>query len=249
MDNKYKHNITRIAPKDCSGCGSCHNICPVDAITMPYDKQGFQASVVDEDKCTDCGQCLQHCPVIAPVYYNDPEPNCYAAYAEDEDIRAASSSGGIFTLLANAVFEKNGVVCGAAFRQDFTVEHIIIESKDELDKLRGSKYLQSDTGLVFRKIKSLLKDGRKVLYCSCPCQVAGLNSYLRRDYHNLLTIDLMCHGGPAPHLFKKYLKETFPDKKIQSYSFRDKSVFGWSTEANIYFDDGTSEHIVRSQDI
>lgn len=241
-------NISVISDLDCTGCGACFNSCPVNAIRMDWDREGFLSPVINEKLCISCGKCLSACPIKNPVFDNSAEPKCYAAMAADE-IRAVSSSGGLFTLFANRILSLKGIICGAAYRDDFLVEHVIIDKYDDLHRLRGSKYLQSDTVNVFSQLKTALDEGRHALFCGCPCHVAGLNSFLKKRYENLLTIDLMCHGGPSPRLFIKYLRETYPGKEIESFSFRDKSVFGWSTEANIYFKDGTSRHVPRTQDL
>ncbi|MBR2018432.1 MAG: Coenzyme F420 hydrogenase/dehydrogenase, beta subunit C-terminal domain, partial [Prevotella sp.] len=241
------NNISIVGHDNCTGCGGCYNSCPKNAISMKYNAEGFLEPVVDEVACISCKKCIAICPVCNPVFRNNTRPDCYAAMAHD-DIRQKSSSGGIFTVLAEYIFNKQGVVCGAAYNDDFLVEHIIIDKVEDLDKLRGSKYLQSDSKKVYSEIKKILDTGRDALFCGCPCQVAALNTFLGKEYSNLLTIDLMCHGGPAPLLFKKYLQEKYAGKELERFSFRDKSVFGWSTEANAYFKDGTSEHIKRTQD-
>lgn len=246
---KVLKDTIRDVPKEiCTGCGGCYNICPADAISMEYDSDGFLAPVIDDEKCISCGQCLKHCASMFPVYDKSQEPVCYAAYASDARIRMNSSSGGLFSLFALETLKKNGAVVGAAFNEGFLVDQVLIESEEDLQKLRGSKYLQSDSGEIYRKVKKVLDEGRDVLFCGTPCQVGALNRFLDKPYEKLLTIDLMCHGCPSPLLFRKYLAETYPDKKLESFSFRDKSVFGWSTEANAYFTDGTSQHTHRDQD-
>ncbi len=240
--------ISIVSSDNCTGCGSCYNKCPIEAISMKYTKEGFLAPVIDEKSCISCGKCLEVCPVMNPVFRNDLKPKCYAAMAENEEIRYKSSSGGLFSLFAEEVLNKGGVVCGAAYNENFLVEHIIIDKSEDLDKLRGSKYLQSDTRKVYQEIQKTIESGRPALFCGCPCQVGALNTFLGKSFENLLSIDLMCHGGPAPLLFKKYLSETYPGRELAHFSFRDKKVFGWSTEANAYFTDGTSEHVRRTQD-
>ena len=241
-------NINIVSADKCTGCGSCYNACPVDAISMQHNIDGFLAPVINKEKCISCGKCVSSCPVCHPVFNHNKQPECYAAMAKDENLRMKSSSGGIFSLFAEEVFKRGGVVCGAAYNDEFLVEHIIIDKAEDLDKLRGSKYLQSDTKKVYKEIKAKLDAGQAALFCGCPCQVGALNTFLGRDYPNLLTIDLMCHGGPAPLLFKKYLAEAYPGRELERFAFRDKSVFGWPASANAYFKDGTSEHIHQSQD-
>lgn len=239
-----------IHPDYCCGCGACYSVCPVNAISMKYDSEGFLAPVVDRSKCTNCGLCRKICPSINLEYKNTVEPACYAAYADDE-IRAKSSSGGIFTLLAEYAFEQGGAVCGAGYTDDFKVEHFIIESPDDLDKLRKSKYVQADASKVYADVKKILKEGRVVVFCGCGCQVAGLYATLKNvDISNLYTIDLMCHGGPSPKLFDDYLNKYHgkDQGKVADVGFRDKDYFGWSTEMTVKYTDGTVYHRTRTQD-
>lgn len=237
-------------PDYCCGCGACSSVCPTGAISMEYDAEGFLAPVIDMDKCTQCGLCKKICPSINIRYDNFTEPSCYAAYASDE-IREKSSSGGIFTLLAEFAFEQGGVVCGAGYTDDFKVEHFIIESPDDLDKLRKSKYVQADASKIYADVKRILKEGRIVLFCGCGCQVAGLYATLKNvDISNLYTIDLMCHGGPSPKLFDDYLNRYHGknEGKVAEVGFRDKDYFGWSTEMTVKYTDGTVYHRTRTLD-
>lgn len=239
------NSIQKISHADCTGCGACYNICPKNAIEMKLNDEGFWAPFLSEENCVDCGKCIATCPAIDILKFNNPEPDCYVAIAADEKLRMKSSSGGIFGILADYVLEQNGYVCGAAYTPNFLLEHVIVDNKKDLEKLRGSKYLQSNTKDCFNKIKELLEEKKMVLYCSTPCQVAGLNKFLNKNYDTLITVDLLCHGGPSPNAFKKYLAETYPNKKIKDYKFRDKSFFGWVAHENIYFKNGKEVHIPR----
>ena len=241
-------NINVVSPDICTGCGACKNICPTAAITMQYNDEGFLSPVVDDKKCIDCGLCEKKCPALHIVYANESRPKAYAVWANDA-LRKVSSSGGVFSVLAEYVLNKKGFVCGAAYTEDMGLEHVIIESKRELPRLRGSKYLQSNSGDCFKRIKELLLKDKYVLFCGVPCQVAGLNNFLGgKKYEKLITIDLLCHGGVAPLAFKRYLKECFPNKKIADYRFRDKK-YGWVAGANVYFKDGTEYHGTRDNDL
>lgn len=222
-----QNNISNIKTEDCCGCGACYNKCPTGAISMQENNEGFLYPVIDEIKCTNCGLCQKACPSINVKYKNNPKPDCYAAMADDE-IRMKSSSGGMFTLLANYILDKGGYVCGAAFDDDWNVHHIIIDNKEDLSKLRGSKYVQSDTENCYKEIKKLLDADKYVLFSGCPCQVAGLYTFLGKDYEKLLSVDILCHGAPSQGVWKKYLAENFQDKKILNINFRDKSEIGWS---------------------
>lgn len=227
----------KVIKKECTGCGACFNICPVNAISMQENNEGFLYPVIDENKCTNCGLCAKRCPILSErKNSNKKDPECYAVMATDE-IRSMSSSGGMFTLLADYILEQGGYICGAAYNNDWSVSHIIVDNKKDLSKLRGSKYLQSNTEKCYTEIKKLLNSNKKVLFTGCPCQVAGLYGYLGRDYDNLLTMELLCHGTPSYKTFKKYLDETFPEEDIERIEFRDKSLNWCSTSLTIYHDD------------
>ncbi len=235
-----QNNISKVSNEQCCGCGACYNKCPVHAITMQEDKEGFFFPVVDESKCTNCGLCTKSCPSLNVQVQNNPKPECYAVMADDE-IRAKSSSGGMFTLLAEYVLDKGGYVCGAAFRDDWSVHHIIVDNKDDLAKLRGSKYILSDTEKCYSEVKKLLDKDEYVLFSGCPCQVAGLYSFLAKSYNNLITVELLCHGAPNHLIFRKYVEENFEDKNFKKINFRDKSL-GWdSTKLTFYHDNGQKE--------
>lgn len=220
---------------DCCGCGACYNKCPVCAITMQENEEGFLFPAIDEEKCTNCGLCTKVCPYINAKYNNSKNPKCYAIMANDE-IRAKSSSGGMFTLMAEYILGNSGYVCGAAYRDDFSVHHIIIDKKEDLDKLRGSKYFQSETEDCYKKVLTLLKEDKTVLYTGCPCQIAGLRTFLGKNYDNLLTMELLCHGTPPYKVFRKYLDENHNINDIEKISFRDKSInWHWSCDTLTIF--------------
>ena len=239
-----QERIDTLPAERCTGCGACRNICPADAIRMAPDLEGFLSPFIEEDRCIRCGRCRAVCPALHPESSKDPRPRLCGAMAGDE-IRAVSSSGGMFTLAARAVLSQGGAVCGAAFDGHMTLAHRIVEREEDLAPLRGSKYLQSDTGLVYREIRELLEKGRKVLFVGTPCQAAGLQRYLGREYGNLYTVDLLCHGVPSQQVFDRYLRETAAGYKsgasvpgAASVQFRDKK-FGWSAESiRIRFQNG-----------
>ncbi|MCI7814466.1 MAG: polysaccharide pyruvyl transferase family protein [Robinsoniella sp.] len=242
------NDIRAIAKRQCCGCGACENICPVDAITMIQDKEGFYYPLIDENKCIHCGKCLKACPSAHERNVNWEKPQCYAAYTQ-EPVREVSSSGGIFSLVAEDVLARGGAVCGAAFDENFELAHTVVYDKEGLVKLRGSKYLQSTSKRTYREIKQILDEKKPVLFCGCPCQVAGLYGYLGRDDENLFTIDLMCHGGPSPMVFQKYLKEVHGGQKITHVGFRDKDYFGWSTEMTVKYENGKIYRKTRDKDL
>lgn len=229
-----ENNVNEVTAEKnkCFGCNACFNACPVGAISMKADDEGFYYPEINSSKCTDCGLCKKVCPSLnkSQTYeINTKNPECLAVMAED-DIRLKSSSGGAFTLLANVILEQGGYVCGVAFDENAQVKHILIDNKEELAKLRGSKYVQSDTNTVYSQIKDLLENDKKVLFTGTPCQVAGLNTFLKKSYDNLYTVDLLCHGVPSQKIWDMYLKETIGDEKFVTASFRDK-LAGWTVYA------------------
>ena len=215
----------------CTGCTACASICPKSAITMIKEKDGFKYPQIEQSRCIDCGLCVKTCPVIN-TKQNIALNQCYVGYAKSEDVKKNASSGGIFPLIANYVLENSGIVIGAAFDKKNKLKHVAIESKRELEKLKGSKYLQSDLNDIFIYIKGNIKN-RLILFVGVPCQVAGLKAYLKKDYENLICIDLICHGVPSPKLFNKYIEELelIQNDKLVDYKFRDKST-GWDTYSN-----------------
>lgn len=192
--------------KACCGCGACVQRCPKQCITLHEDSEGFLYPVADASVCINCGLCEKVCPVINQHTAHEPLQT-FAAKNPNEAVRAASSSGGVFTMLAESVIKSGGVVFGAAFDQQWKVVHTCATTIEGLQKFRGSKYLQSQTNNTFREAETYLRQGRQVLYSGTPCQVAGLKKYLRKDYDNLLTLDFICHGVPSPGVFRTYLRD------------------------------------------
>ena len=225
MEKNYITN--NLGHDKCTGCGACANSCPVDAITMKMDDKGFYVPFVDEEKCIDCGKCVLTCPVLNPKYDNEKEPKCYAVCASDE-IRLYSSSGGAFGVFAENILSEGGIICGAAIDSDNVhVFHKCISDIGELQELQKSKYVQSDVGSVYSEIKQYLEKGRKVLFSGCPCQVAGLNNFLNKEYDNLITLDLICHGTPSHKVLKKYIESSEERLgKIKGVDFRAKDIDG-----------------------
>lgn len=215
----------------CTGCTACKSICPKNAIKMTEDKEGFKFPVIDQKKCIDCGLCKKTCPVIN-TKNNSSINECYAAYNKNEKELLSSASGGIFSLLANSILNENGIVIGAMLDSNNKLKHIAIKNKEDLDELKGSKYLQSDLNNIFTFIKENIKNN-KILFVGTPCQVAGLKAFIKQDYNNLYCIDLICHGVPSPKLFYKYIKELERRNhdKVINYNFRDKSI-GWEIYSN-----------------
>lgn len=212
----------------CSGCSACKNICPKNAIEMLEDECGFKYPKINKELCINCGLCNKVCPILNKKI-GENNPKCYACYNKDEKTRMNSSSGGIFSLIATEILNRDGVVFGAAFNNDFSLSHQYIEKIDELDKLRTSKYLQSNIGDSYKQVKKFLNEDRYVLFTGTPCQIEGLISYLGKTYDKLYTQDIICHGVPSPKVWEKYLKyrEKIDKEKPKKINFRDKKQEGW----------------------
>ena len=205
----------------CCGCASCVQLCPKQCISFNEDNEGFRYPSVDFGSCIKCGLCEKVCPIIC---HEEPRLplTVYAAKNNDRFVRQQSSSGGVFTLIANEIVNAGGVVFGASFDKDWEVEHRYAEQLCDLAAFRGSKYLQSRIGDTYKKAEEFLKEGRQVLFSGTPCQVAGLKSFLRKEYDSLLTVDIICHGVPSPLVWRRYLEETAVDQKITEVNFRSK---------------------------
>ena len=235
----------------CCGCYACYNICPNNAIEMIENDEHFLIPKINEKKCIYCKKCITVCPVLNLNKINYLHPQCYAIRASDS-IRKNSSSGGLFYLLAEYFIDNGGYVCGAAYNKDFYVEHIIINSKDKIKFLQGSKYVQSNINNIFKEIKKLLLNNKKVFFTGTPCQIAGLKNFLEKDYINLFTADIICHGVPSQYLFRKHIFSIEPNKEIKDIRFRDKR-FGWTClkilieykDGSIYIGDNNTDAYER----
>ena len=234
--------MIKITQKEhCCGCSACVHICPKHSISFQEDKEGFLYPKVDLETCIDCGLCEKVCPVVNQEPEREPL-QVYAAKNDDESIRLKSSSGGLFTLLAEKIIEDGGVVFGARFNENWEVVHDYTDTIEGLEPFRGSKYVQSAVGESFKQAETFLKTGRKVMFTGTPCQIAGLKNFLRKDYKNLLAVDFVCHGVPSPLVWRMYLEEEVARQGdagknsvlaspkdapvLTGVNFRDKSV-GW----------------------
>lgn len=189
---------------DCTGCMACVNGCAQNAISIVQDEEGFDRPQINEDLCVDCGLCQRICPINHHPETEEPK-KIFSGWASDEEVRLGSSSGGAFTEIARPVLEEGGVVFGCALNDKLQAEHTYVETLEDLARrLSGSKYVQSRIGNSYAQTKDFLKQGRKVLFSGTPCQIAGLRNFLRKDYDNLTTVDLICHGVPSPMIFEDY---------------------------------------------
>ena len=231
---KLKYIVT--GNKDhCCGCRACEQACHAAALSMKPDGEGFLYPVFDEARCVDCGLCERVCPMGDPLLPVDEPAEVYAAKSRSEKLCMSSSSGGLFSEIALHVLEKSGAVFGAAFAGDGSVHHVAVESADGLGLLRGSKYVQSDIGDCYSRVRDFLKAGRWVYFVGTPCQVAGLRKFLRKEYDRLLTSDLVCHGVPSQKMFAAYKEweERRHGGKIREFSFRNLKGWGHSIEFSI----------------
>lgn len=241
--------IGNMKKSECCGCGACYNICPKKAIEMIEDEEGFKYPKINEEKCVKCGLCEKICPSLNSQITSreNVEIKTIGTYSNDLENRNNSSSGGIFSELARYIIEeKNGVVYGAGFDEKFKVIQQEISKTKNLEKLRGSKYVQSDTLETYSEVKEYLEKGKYVLYTGTPCQIMGLKSYLRKTYDRLYTCDIICHGVPSPKVFRKYIYEMENEyqSKVTSISFRNKK-YGWNIfSMKIEFENG-KEYIAK----
>lgn len=216
-----------IIGKNCCGCRSCEQICPKKSITMKENDEGFIYPVIDKNTCINCGLCLLKCPIHS-YKNNDKIPEAYAFVSKNGNIRF-SASGGFCDLVSRKIIMNDGVVYGVAFNDDFEAVYERVTNIEGLKKIQSSKYVFADTLDSYSKVKRDLNNNKYVLFIGTSCQVSGLITFLGRDFDNLLTISLICHGVPSPKLFKGYLM--YMEKKLKSkilkYDFRSKEKYGW----------------------
>ena len=240
-----------IEKEECSGCGACVNVCPTQAVKMEYDSEGFPYPTVDPARCIGCQKCERQCPGLKEKKQPDAEmPRTLAVQTKSREARLQSSSGGVFLAAARYVIGRGGVVFGAAFTDSFELRHVEADCPEDLERLSGSKYLQSDIGLTYRKIGQYLKQGRPVLFSGTPCQVAGLRASLNRPYDHLICMDFICHGVPSPQYWKKYVqyRTQCAGSTLASVSFRDKST-GWHRFSICFrFENGTEYTMPHDRD-
>ena len=222
---------------DCSGCSACANICPKNAITMTRDAEGFAYPKIDPELCIKCGRCDGVCPALNfKARVATDLPQTFVATYDNDKILRHSSSGGIFSALSEIILDSGGVVFGAGFKKNWRVAHMPATNLDELENLRGCKYVQSQIGDVYRQVKAALKT-KKVLFSGVPCQCAGLKHFLGGDHENLLTVDIRCRGVPSPALWENYIDEIGYSHDVTHVNFRSKRG-GWlSANVDINFAD------------
>ncbi len=248
--NSRQNHIVIAHKKACCGCTSCYAVCPQKAIRMCEDEQGFLYPVVDEGECVHCGLCIDRCPLINENTHESTN-RFYAVTNKEENVRAVSSSGGVFSALAENVIRQGGTVYGAAYDASFAVKHIRTDD-DSWKRLRTAKYVQSDMGDVFSQVKDDLKQGMPVLFTGTSCQVDGLKNFLKNeDTTSLITCDLICHGVPSPLIWREYLAQWKKKNKIAigNINFRNKNGCGWhdstlrieGTDGSVLLDESLSQ--------
>lgn len=221
--------IDKVSVQECAICGACINACPVDAISLDKVYLDFRYPQIKEDICIHCNQCEKACPILGNKGKPDEGyPVAFAAKSENDSMRMRSSSGGAFYELADQMLRDGGYVCGAVFDDEFHVKHILSNAKEDILRMMGSKYAQSDVGYCYREIKDVLEKGCKVLFSGCPCQVAGLRTFLGKEYTNLLLVELICHGIPSDHMLQTYIgmQERKYGARLTRMEFRNKKK-GW----------------------
>ena len=226
----------------CYGCQSCAEICPKDAITMHPDKEGFLFPHISPKSCIECNLCEKSCPTQEKNiknFFNDTPKYVDAAWSNNINTRFGSTSGGLFSIIAKFWIENNGVIYGAAFDGNLNVSHRRVNTLKGIEDIRGSKYVQSNLNGIFKSIKQDLTDGKKVLFSGTPCQVAGLKTFLKKEYPTLLTIDLVCHGVPSPLIWNEHINyvEKKYGHKLIDYKFRGKKKTGWRAYIKYIFKD------------
>lgn len=238
--------------EDCCGCKACEQVCAKKAISFTTNDEGFEYPLVNREACVDCGLCEQVCPIVKSEDVKYASGVAYAAQNTNKHDIMQSSSGGAFVALAKAVLEQGGVVYGAAYDNGPYVKHTRVDNVESIEILMGSKYVQSDINTTYQQAKRDLQDGKWVYFTGTPCQIAGLRLYLRKDYDNLLTSDLVCHGTPSPAIFANIVKHMGESigKTFVGYSFRDKRIHGWSCSSSSSWEkDGKRCYIKYSKDM
>ncbi len=241
-------NIEALLTQDsnCSGCGACENVCPCNALCLLPGKAGFLYPSVDISKCIECKKCIDVCSYKKRIDYIS-KATVYAAVSQNTDVRQ-SSSGGLFSSLATSILNNGGVVYGCTMSREedgFYPHHIRITREEDLYRLQGSKYVQSEIGLSFRSVLEDLKNEKTVLFSGTPCQVDGLRGYLGKDYSTLYTIDNICHGVPNRDLLNRYIhfEEKNRNARIMDFVFRDKKE-GWKLYGRMDLDAGKGKNSV-----
>lgn len=237
--------IDKVVKEKCTGCNMCADICPKGAIYYETNQQGFSIPKVDYDKCVKCGLCVKKCPGLMENVYKKDIPKVYAAWAKDDEIRIQSTSGGMYYVLAEKFIQNGGYIVGSVYDKDYKgAHHVVGNTIEDLKKIMGSKYFQSNAEGIYKQVKELLDKGKKVMFCGTPCQSAALQSFLEKKYENLYTIDFICRGINSPLAFRKHIEELEEEhnSKVKLVHLKNKKT-GWQSLATyIEFENGDTYH-------
>ena len=227
--------------QDCCGCSACEQVCHVNAIEMKMNEEGFYYPQVNKSLCVNCDKCKRVCPIRQGSPERKVEPKVYVCQNKSLHTRLDSTSGGVFSALAQFVLEKDGVVFGAVLNDHFVVQHESVTSEEGLHRIRGSKYVQSKINDSYKQVKEYLNGNRYVLFTGTPCQIAALCSYLGKEYEKLLLMDIVCYSISSPGVWKQYLQHLQKIGKINinqvsDMRFRDKSKYGYEYTLMTFYD-------------
>lgn len=239
---------------DCCGCNACGDVCMHKAISFKTDDEGFWYPEVNKEKCIDCHLCENVCPIINAenLKKNDYDrPQCIAAIHKNLEIRFDSTSGGMFSAMAERIYKEGGYVGGAVYTEEWGAKFFISDSPDDLPKLRSSKYLQSNSEGMYQQVRSILKEGKMVLICGLPCQMAALKGYLKKDYENLIIVDLICRYINSPMAYRRYLDSLEKEYGGKVIYIKAKSKeLGWRKLTHkVIFSNGKTYYGTRLNDI
>jgi len=225
--------VSLVSTDDCCGCGVCSNVCPHNAVELVEQYADYKYPRVDSlTRCTHCGLCYDICPAVNPQYRTDRYPESYIVKASDE-IREISSSGGVFGVLSKYALSKGALIAGVVWSEK-SAKYVLTDDPAIMKKMHGSKYVAANTGTIYSDVKQHLDGGREVIFTGCPCHIAALNNFLKHDFPNLTTVDIVCHGCLPEGMLKAFLNETGLGEDLQSIDFRNKERFGWSSNGTVY---------------
>ncbi|MGO5306616.1 Coenzyme F420 hydrogenase/dehydrogenase, beta subunit C-terminal domain [Agathobacter sp. LCP21S3_B2] len=224
----------------CSGCSACYSVCPKNCISMIEDEEGFLYPKANKDDCINCGLCEKVCPLEEHNNKKNGVVSSCIIQNKDKEVLLQSTSGGSFTTIAEYVLRQNGVVFGVEMTSDdFIIRHTKVEKKEELLKFRSSKYVQSSVGDTFKDAKNELENGRMVCFSGTPCQIQGFKNFLKKDYENLITVDVVCRGVPSPGMWRDYVEKLQQLDKVQEVVFRDKGLGYQYSTMKVKYANGT----------